>query len=254
MLDMLPIALLGRNTLVREGLRHILSENRFNVLVSSDDLAELRSTISDHAGNSIILLIDQSYRAYEEDEILLLRSQGVSTKLVFLVERLDLENLIECFRLGAHGYIVKNVGCESLLGSLQLVALGEKVLPGELVDKLTDFTHPPGPAAGAEALGDTLSTRETEILRCLIVGLPNKVIARRLELSEATVKVHVKGILRKLDVRNRTQAAIYAFNHGLGGSFRTSCSDQQSDSFDYRPEPAQLDNSASPELLVSLNN
>ena len=60
-----------------------------------------------------------------------------------------------------------------------------------------------------------LSEREIEILRCLILGYANKVISRRLDISEATVKVHVKAILRKLRVSNRTQAAIWAVKRGL---------------------------------------
>jgi two-component system nitrate/nitrite response regulator NarL len=63
----------------------------------------------------------------------------------------------------------------------------------------------------------SLSDRELEILRWLIMGCPNKVISKRMEISEATVKVHVKAVLRKLRVKNRTQAAIWAANHGMRG-------------------------------------
>lgn len=226
------VALLGRNDLVREGLRHILSERQFNVVSSSEEPSKVSEALTrrgevlcDEDDTPLIVLIDQSSDAYSSEDIAGVCQWGNSkVRTVFLAEKLDLDNMIESFRLGAHGYIIKNVGCECLLGSLHLVALGEKVLPSELVEKLGNLSTASAPfmaSSDDKPLDETLSARETEILRCLIIGLPNKLIARRLDLSEATVKVHVKGILRKLGVRNRTQAAIYALNHGMGDSFRT---------------------------------
>jgi two-component system nitrate/nitrite response regulator NarL len=96
------------------------------------------------------------------------------------------------------------------------VASGEKVLPSQLVKHLPLRSAMSNAELndGSELL-ETLSEREIETLRCLIMGYPNKVIAYRLDISEATVKVHVKAILRKLGVQNRTQAAIWAVNNGL---------------------------------------
>ncbi|TPG21598.1 DNA-binding response regulator [Sphingomonas koreensis] len=81
----------------------------------------------------------------------------------------------------------------------------------------------PIPTATPE-IRNLLSDREIEILRCLVIGYPNKLISRRLDISEATVKVHVKAVLRKLKVQNRTQAAIYALHHGLSGDVGPSVS------------------------------
>jgi two-component system nitrate/nitrite response regulator NarL len=67
----------------------------------------------------------------------------------------------------------------------------------------------------------TLSSRESEILQCLMQGAPNKVIARKLDVAEATVKVHIKAILRKIRVANRTQAAMWAVNHLSAGRSET---------------------------------
>nr|WP_272914659.1 response regulator transcription factor [Aurantiacibacter rhizosphaerae] len=124
--------------------------------------------------------------------------------------------LIDAFEAGADGYILKNISCESLVNSLQLAACGEKVVPGELVKQLPQFAHATADQVKAEGeLSDILSEREIATLRCLVMGYPNKVIARRLDIGEATVKVHVKAILRKLNVQNRTQAAICGVNYGV---------------------------------------
>ncbi|BBC72717.1 DNA-binding response regulator [Altererythrobacter sp. B11] len=151
-----------------------------------------------------------------------MRKQCGEVRLVFLTQDLDVDYMIEAFGHGAHGFILNDVGCESLLNSLHLVALGEKFLPGKLVDSLPQMSSG-GSLMMKGGVGDSpLSDREAEILNCLVVGLPNKLIARRLDLCEATVKVHVKGILRKLGVQNRTQAAIFALNNGLDRTFRVS--------------------------------
>jgi two-component system nitrate/nitrite response regulator NarL len=124
--------------------------------------------------------------------------------------------MVDAFRAGADGYILKEIGCDSLIESLRLIKLGEKVMPSELVRHLPQHSMAPNSSTEPEAnLAELLSEREIETLRCLVLGYANKVIAYRLYISEATVKVHVKAVLRKLMVQNRTQAAIWAVNHGV---------------------------------------
>src|SRR5690606_31857815 len=95
---------------------------------------------------------------------------------------------------------------------------GEKVFPTDLARILIngDFNVPAAlPVSRRAAAGRALSERETQILDCLLSGYSNKMIAKRLEISEGTVKVHLKGILKKINVQNRTQAAIWALNNGI---------------------------------------
>jgi two-component system, NarL family, nitrate/nitrite response regulator NarL len=211
------IALLGCNALTREGLRRILEEMEFEIVQSSDKPGCLLDIDLSESDDTLIVLVDQSSPEYYQDEMRPIMDRIPSAKLVYLAEKFDLDDMISAFKSGAQGYIVKDIRCESLIGSLRLIALGEKVLPGELIEQLPKGLHSNGAAAWAQNdLYKSLTAREIEILRYLVVGFPNKVIARRLDLSEATVKVHVKGILRKLNVSNRTQAAVLAFNSGLG--------------------------------------
>jgi two-component system nitrate/nitrite response regulator NarL len=140
-----------------------------------------------------------------------------------LVDQYNPEQILAAFQAGADAYLNKSVSCEVLLKSLDLVMLGEAIFPAEAL-KLLRSGAPHASAEGnssaavgpkdAESLSiKGLSGRETVILRCLMEGASNKLIARKFDITEATVKVHVKAILRKIQAKNRTQAAIWAASH-----------------------------------------
>jgi two-component system nitrate/nitrite response regulator NarL len=137
--------------------------------------------------------------------------------LVLMMDQYHIEEVAQAFASGTiDGYLVKAISCAPLAGALRLIAMGEKVLPSEVAESLT-HSIPQIAWSGHETgvTGVPLSNREIEILRCLLDGDPNKVISRRLGIADATVKVHIKAILRKLRVQNRTQAAIWAASRGL---------------------------------------
>ncbi|WP_246447923.1 LuxR C-terminal-related transcriptional regulator [Novosphingobium flavum] len=138
-------------------------------------------------------------------------------KVVILAERFDLEAMVACFRAGAQGYIVNALRSQPLMTALRLVSLGEKVMPSDLAESLghRQFAGPSPITAETEIMNANISPRERDVLCCLMAGYPNKSIARQLDVCEATIKVHVKSILRKLKVSNRTQAAIWASHNGL---------------------------------------
>jgi two-component system nitrate/nitrite response regulator NarL len=102
------------------------------------------------------------------------------------------------------------VSPEALVQSLQLILIGETVFPTNLALLLTEMS-PPAPQGTIRGI----SPREQDILQQLVSGASNKAIANRLGITEATVKVHLKTLLRKIDVNNRTQAAIWAMNNGF---------------------------------------
>ncbi|MEL6933918.1 MAG: response regulator transcription factor [Pseudomonadota bacterium] len=211
------ISIVCPNSLAKEGLRRILVEDQFNVSNSFQDASPLLADggeIGEFDQDGIILF--ETYASNIDQEVAALRAKYPNCGLVLLTDTFEFNTMIDVFRAGADGYIIKDIECQSLIESLKLVALGEKVLPSQLVKHLplrSAMSSSPQ-TDGSELLG-SLSEREVETLRCLIMGYPNKVIAYRLDISEATVKVHVKAILRKLGVQNRTQAAIWAVNHGL---------------------------------------
>ena len=135
-------------------------------------------------------------------------------KVVVLTEMLCSQTLAACLGAGAHGYLIKDISVEALLQSLRLVELGEKVFPTHLAALLVNgMMASTAPARQVSSHG--LSEREGQVLQCLVQGGTNKMIANRLGITEATIKVHMKSLLRKINASNRTQAAIWALNHGL---------------------------------------
>jgi two-component system nitrate/nitrite response regulator NarL len=127
-------------------------------------------------------------------------------------------SLTEILDTPAHAFLCSKVDCRSLLNTIDVVLNGGGVISIDLMSHLISptntgrATQPPGEVMPhpATSLSRPLSSREVEILRCLTGGASNKLIARHFEIAESTVKIHVKGILRKISVQNRTQAAIWA--------------------------------------------
>jgi two-component system nitrate/nitrite response regulator NarL len=138
-----------------------------------------------------------------------------------------LGDLVSAFRAGADGYFVDIMTCDVFVKSVELVVMGETIFPPAFLsfvlgpdgEQLAE-TMPLDEKNEAilftteDTLTPQLSPREKSILHCLIEGNSNKCIARKIDIAEATVKVHVKAILRKIRVQNRTQAAIWGMNNG----------------------------------------
>lgn len=207
--------LISRNTLAREGLRRILDEDDF-VVTESYESSEMLLGKPANDWSPDLIIVDELDSALISTEVGRLRHSYAQSRIVVLVDVFDFEKMVEAFKCGARGYIVKKLDCASLIGSLRLVAMGEKVMPSQLAEHLPNrLASSSAPAISGADFNELLSERELETMRHLLMGSPNKVIASKLAISEATVKVHVKAILRKLRVQNRTQAAIWAVNNGI---------------------------------------
>ena len=142
-----------------------------------------------------------------------LRERAPSVRCLALTSFSDEDKVLPALEAGAAGYLLKDVTPEELVRAIRTVASGQVYLSagvaGAVVRRATrPAGTPPSPL-------DALTPREREVLRCLAQGMSNAEIARRLYVTEATVKSHVTRILRKLDVSDRTQAALLAVRHGL---------------------------------------
>ena len=233
MSHLLPVTtILGcKNSMLREGLRHILSSTRFKLHPESFGRGEVRldDSASDHP---LLFVLDANlYLSGLADVIGPLKLQHPQARVVILADVFNLDGMKSAFQAGADGYCLATTGCEALIKYLDLVMLGEVVFPSAAFltaistlgiedDAQKDASAIRVPATRASHAVDgqdspirTLSSREAEILHCLMPGSPNKVSARKLDVAEATVKVHIKAILRKIRVANRTQAAMWAVNH-----------------------------------------
>lgn len=146
----------------------------------------------------------------------LLREEVPQAQVIMLTVSEDAEDLLEALRAGARGYLLKNIETDFLLQSIRSAARGESVMSSQMAGKLADAMRAPQKGTfAAETSPGKLSPREREIIVMLARGASNKGIARTLDLAESTVKIHVQGILRKLNLASRVQAAVYAVEHGL---------------------------------------
>jgi two-component system, NarL family, nitrate/nitrite response regulator NarL len=180
-------------------------------------------------------------------QIKLFKEGCPSARVAILADEYHRSDLVSAYQAGANGCFVKVMSCGGFMRACEMIMLGETVLPPELLPfiaepqdhhehtpALANRTMPPDRSANGAIAADRsangamapeisgpigldgvprLSAREKCILRCVVDGDSNKAIARKIEIAEATVKVHVKAILRKIRLHNRTQAAIWAMNH-----------------------------------------
>jgi DNA-binding NarL/FixJ family response regulator len=144
-----------------------------------------------------------------------LRQAGVEARVLVLTT-FDLDEYVyAAVRAGASGFLLKDAPREQLVTAVHTVARGEALLAPAITKRLIErFVNRPPLAEAAPALVE-LSAREVEVLRLLARGLSNGEIAAELIVGEATVKTHVAHILRKLDLRDRVQAVVYAYETGL---------------------------------------
>jgi DNA-binding NarL/FixJ family response regulator len=131
------------------------------------------------------------------------------TAVLVLTSFSDRPRIMGALEAGACGYLLKDVDADAVAEGIRAAARGESPLDPRAARTILDARSAPDPLAG-------LSEREREVLALLVAGLPNKLIARRLEISEKTVKSHLTRIFRELDVTDRTQAALWAERHGVG--------------------------------------
>lgn len=142
------------------------------------------------------------------------------TAVVLLTTYDDEASILSALQAGARGYLTKEAGREEIATAIRAAAAGQSVLdPGvqaRLVAAVGGVAASPDPGRDSDALS-ALTARETEVLELIAEGLSNREIARRLVVSEATVKTHINNLFTKLDLRDRSHAMRFAFDHGLGG-------------------------------------
>ena len=148
----------------------------------------------------------------------ILKKKQPSLGLLILTIHDDESYVNEMIRIGANGYLLKDAELSQVVRAIKQVAAGESVYPAHLMEKVMEHYHQLEIEYGrlqTTAAFNELTARELEVLRCIVEGMSNKEIASSLEISEKTVKNHVTSVFRKLDVEDRTQAAVYAVSRGV---------------------------------------
>lgn len=217
MSELIETAVLSDNALLREGITQLLNGARFRVSQRTASSDFHRHETGQKAPELFIVVIDDMSCVVVGD----IKRQYKSAKIVALALRDSRELMRRAVQLGAVGYLVESVSAHDLIMSLEVVVANGAVFPPELLSQISEVAvEPQRLLQGAQRRADGspfsgLSGREVSILEGLMLGEPNKAIARKLEIAEATVKVHVKAILRKLHVKNRTQAAMWAMQNAV---------------------------------------
>jgi len=212
------VLLIDDHALVRKGIAELLQSRGVQVVASVSSGEEgLRRA---QALSCDVILLDVKMPGMTGiDTLKQLRAGGDTTPVVMLTMSREDSDLGAALRAGAQGYLLKDIEPEELVPALEAVVVGDKVVARELVGtlaRLVGSERPQADAPRAPAPFAELTPREREILEHVADGYSNKMIARALDITDGTVKLHVKAILRKLGMRSRVEAAVAAVEHGLG--------------------------------------
>ena len=207
MIGVIRIAIVDDHPLFREGVTRSLSEiGGFEIVgegATAQDAERIASTVQPD-----ILLLDISMPGGGLAAVASILTDHPAQKIVMLTVSEANADVTKALNAGVQGYILKGVGSRALADILHNVAAGESYLTPTLSARLLSDLQSPHPADGMADRLRHLTERQTEILRLVAEGLSNKEVALRLELQEKTVKHHMTGVLSKLNVRNRTEAAL----------------------------------------------
>ena len=212
--------IIDHHPLLRSGLKNRLEESNFRVLSEGSTLLEaINQEKSEQAPDLVILDLDAGIATIGE-----IKRLHPQSYVIVMACHAEIQTLSQAFATGADGYLLKSISPEALVESCKLAVLGEKVFPSLVTNFLGALqTRPSASDAHNTCVGDIeLSERELGIVRGLAAGQTNKLIAKCLSITEATVKVHLKSVLRKLGASNRTQVAIWAIQHQLKPTDDTS--------------------------------
>jgi len=210
----ISVLLIEKNSFLREGIKSLLEKYSYDVVDEIGDLSNIHSLGGDQKYKLII------YGTHNDDSedsyIKSLKAKFCNSKIVVLADELNSRFIKDSFCSGADGFILQDISARAFIGSLDLIMMGEKVFPTSMASILSDGWNGWCDKYQIDVLNDyDISARELDIIRCLANGFSNKSIARELNITEATVKVHLKAVLRKLGLENRTQIAIWAVSQGV---------------------------------------
>jgi len=213
----LRVLLIDDHTLFRVGLEGLLASRGIEIVASVGSGQDCLRLVEELKPD--VVLLDMRMPGIDGLSVLkLLRQNDENLPIVMLTTSSDEGDLLESLREGAQGYLLKDMEPDDLVLALRdIVNNGKTVVAPDLAPilaKAVQGSHSDEENANASPF-DELTPRETEILGLLAEGQSNKAIARNLGISDGTVKLHVKAILRKLDVHSRVEAAVMAVEHGL---------------------------------------
>jgi NarL family two-component system response regulator LiaR len=209
---MIKVLIVDDHKVVRQGLRYLLEqEDGIEVVAECADGASALRAV--HALEPTVVLLDLFMPGESGLDVLAqIKRDRPATEVLMLTSSTADEHLLAAIRGGALAYLPKTAGVDQVVTTVRAAARGESVLEPRLAARLVREVREVGPRRGPL---DQLSPREVEVLAVLARGRSNREIAKALAISEETVKAHVSSILAKLQLADRTQAAIFGLQQGL---------------------------------------
>lgn len=211
----LRVLVIDDHTLFRSGLQELLERRGINVVGTVGD-GEEGCTLAQQLLPDVILLDVRMPGMGGLTVLERLKESGVETPVLMLTTSSEDRDLVAAIRAGAKGYLLKDLEPDELIDSLGKIMAGECVIAPELTGALARVVQGDESITSTDDRFSELTPRELEILCHLAEGQSNKVIARELGITNGTVKLHVRAILRKLQVRSRVEAAVLAVEEGIG--------------------------------------
>lgn len=217
-MSQMSIVLVGGTGLFRRGLNSFLQNSDFSITAEHDTVHSCVAAADAAPSPDLIVFIASGDVETSRDAVDRLTQAHADARIAVLSGDLSVDELAACLRAGARGYLLNSISKEAMIHSFTLIVLGETVFPSGLALAWMSGGISAGRNLADRSLGRDLTRREAEILDCLTAGASNKQIARDLGITEATVKIHMKSLIRKIGARNRTQAALWAINTGFGNN------------------------------------
>lgn len=216
MSDKIRVLLVDDHALFRGGVKALLQRHDdFEVLDETGDglegIKRARSLRPD------VVLLDLHMPGISGLEAVKVINEEIpGVRVLMLTVSEDAQDLMEALRAGASGYLLKNIETDTLVDAIRRAAQGESIVSQQMTAKLIQGVRNPPRSETAAIERDRFSPRERDILASLALGESNKEIARKLDLAESTVKIHVQNIFKKLNMSSRVQVALYAVENGYG--------------------------------------
>jgi DNA-binding NarL/FixJ family response regulator len=207
---MVKIMLVDDHAVLRDGLANIFElEQDIEVVGVAESGEKAIETVAEIGPDIIIMDINMpGMNGIETASII--KKKHPFVKILMLTMHNEDEYLMAALKEGADGYLLKDAPSDQVVDAIKMVSKGESILHPEMTKKLIDFHQQKNTDNDSQ-----LTDREQEVLMCLVDGLSNKDIAASLFISDKTVKIHVSKIFKKLGVKSRSQAVIYAVQHQL---------------------------------------
>ena len=213
------IVLVDDHTLFRKGLAELLErDGTLQVVAMTGDPQQVQPLLREHRPD--VLLMDLNMPGIDGISLMQqLKAEGFAMPILILTVSEAEEDLARALRAGANGYLLKSMEPDEVVDAVQRAVKGETAVAPAMTAKLVnllDAKH------SADSLLGSLTQREREILSHLAKGESNKAIARQLDISYDTVKLHVRHILAKLNLSSRVEAAVFAVEHKLAPGLESS--------------------------------